>query len=654
MSDAKTLDPRIGRLGPGFYVLGAVIAGVINAVTSRLLRGGLGLSQYRDVLLILAGFTAVSLLSICIQLVLGRMLVSGQRIPRASVAGLSVLSALVVLAGAYAGISGPAGFKRETGLLLAAATFFSIIPSMAMARMLVARRWARLGLVLIMGAAVRFFAWLPESWSNSTLRALGGLVAAQIVTAGLSVALGRDIDKPRQAAGESGPRLMVGALAGLVAVVGLSLIARRSALGNETNSYVVGMFIGRSTFFTSFIATYLFLPDLLRVRDWSLEVRRRFRRAWAFTFGVTIIGLVVGLVGIEGAMKNFVGEGWTSNATVITLVVVGWAAVAVAVLPFFYLVSLGSRFSWAIFASAVAMLLGQAVAPSETTLAVFFFAAAVIFALGVSIPVVMRQRNVVRPIIGSESSQPVLNPDGDLCVVIPSYNPGHSVIGTVRLVKAAFGDKRQVRVIAVSDGSTDESVELLDAMVEPWFMHINLGANRGKGAALLAGFEQSASKYTAFIDADGDIPPRLLVSMVDSMEAHDADVVFGSKWHPASRLEVSRARWVLSRVHHLIQVLLFDVNIDDTQAGIKVYRNDVLQRVRPILRETGFSLDLELFVAFAAVGHRRFVEAPIVIERSGSSTIRLRHVVQSFIDMLGIFWRARVGLEYHRAAIEAK
>jgi len=414
------------------------------------------------------------------------------------------------------------------------------------------------------------------------------------------------------------------------------------------------MFIGRSTFFTSFIATYLFLPDLLRVRNWSLEIRRRFRRAWAFTVAVTIVGLVVGLFGTEGAAENLVGAGWKSEAGVITLVVLGWAAVAVAVLPFFYLVSLGSRFSWAIFASAVVMLLGQAVASNETTLAVFFLVAAVTFALGVSIPVVMRQRSVVRPIIGEDVSRPKVHHEGDVCVVIPSYNPGSSVIDTIRLVKAAFGNERQVRVIAVSDGSTDESVKLMDAMVEPWFVHINLQTNQGKGAALLAGFEKSASKYTAFIDADGDIPPRLLVGMVDSMATHDADIVFGSKWHPASRLEVSRARWLLSRVHHLIQVLLFDVNIDDTQAGIKVYRNDVLQRVRPILHETGFSLDLELFVAFAAVGHRRFVEAPIVIERSGTSTIRLRHVVQSFIDMLGIFWRARVGLEYHRAAIEAK
>jgi len=653
VSDAKTLDLRDKRLTPGLYVIGAITASLLNALTSRSIRDDLGFQQYRDVLLILGAFTAVALFSTCVQFALARMFVGGRQVPTYAVPLLALASAITTFVASYAGISGPSSFKTETGLLLAAAAFGAVLPSRTMARLLVARQWLVLGLVLVVGAVVRLIAWLPDVWSSSPSRVLGGLVVAQFASAAFAVAAGRTTHTHQPAPIVPLPRLLPASLLGLVAVVGLSLVARRSNLGLESDSYVVGMFVGRTIFFTALVATYVFLPDLLQIRNWSLSVRSRVRRAWAFTLIAAVGGLISGLYGIADLAEALVGRGWESNASVLAIVILGWALLSIAVLPFFYLICLGSRFSRVIFVAVCVMLFGQLFASSEMSLALFFLVASMVLVGGVAVPVVVRQRAVVRPIVEPVSVLRSIPASQSLSVVIPSYNPGSSVLDTIRFIREAFDNRDDVRVIAVSDGSTDDSVELLNGIVEPWFTHVNLGENRGKGAALLAGFDESTSTYTAFIDADGDIPPRLLVGMFEAMEAHAADIVFGSKWHPSSRLDVSKARWLLSRVHHLIQVILFDVNIDDTQAGIKIYRTDVLRQVRPMLRETGFSLDLELFVAFAAVGHRKFIEAPIVIERSGASTIRLRHVVQSFLDMLSIFWRARIGLEYHRAASES-
>ena len=155
---------------------------------------------------------------------------------------------------------------------------------------------------------------------------------------------------------------------------------------------------------------------------------------------------------------------------------------------------------------------------------------------------------------------------------------------------------------------------------------------------------------TAFIDADGDIPPRLLLPMYQTFNNENADVVFGSKWHPDSELEVTMFRRVLSRFHHMMQIILFKLNIDDTQVGIKMYRSRSLQELLPILREEGFSLDLELFIALSAYGHKKFVEMPVEIVRTGSSTISLRNIATALVDMLRIFWRARVSLHYDALA----
>jgi glycosyltransferase involved in cell wall biosynthesis len=70
----------------------------------------------------------------------------------------------------------------------------------------------------------------------------------------------------------------------------------------------------------------------------------------------------------------------------------------------------------------------------------------------------------------------------------------------------------QLHVIAVSDGSTDESVALLDQLSRPWFTHIKLERNAGKGAALREGFSHARTDITAFIDADGDLETARLFS----------------------------------------------------------------------------------------------------------------------------------------------
>jgi hypothetical protein len=70
------------------------------------------------------------------------------------------------------------------------------------------------------------------------------------------------------------------------------------------------------------------------------------------------------------------------------------------------------------------------------------------------------------------------------------------------------------------------------------------------------------------------------------------------------------------------------------------------------LKERGFSLDLEIFVALAAHGKSKFVEMPVTIVRSGSSTISIKLVIQTIKDMMKIFWRSRIELRYDSLAYE--
>jgi len=87
-------------------------------------------------------------------------------------------------------------------------------------------------------------------------------------------------------------------------------------------------------------------------------------------------------------------------------------------------------------------------------------------------------------------------------VLIPSYNPGEVVFGTVREARRYWAP-----VWIVVDGSTDGTPARLEAMAreDPELRVLVLERNRGKGAAVLHGIERAAAEgYTHVLTMDSD------------------------------------------------------------------------------------------------------------------------------------------------------
>jgi hypothetical protein len=81
-----------------------------------------------------------------------------------------------------------------------------------------------------------------------------------------------------------------------------------------------------------------------------------------------------------------------------------------------------------------------------------------------------------------------------------------------------------------------------------------------------------------------------------------------------------------------------------------LFKTTALKEILPTLQEDGFSLDVEIFIALSAYGHGNFVEMPVEIERQGPSTVSVRNIVMSLFELLRIFWRARICLNYEGRA----
>src|SRR5688500_14397876 len=106
--------------------------------------------------------------------------------------------------------------------------------------------------------------------------------------------------------------------------------------------------------------------------------------------------------------------------------------------------------------------------------------------------------------------------------VIPAFNAAATVAAVVAALRQSVS---QPSVIGIDDGSTDDTRAVLDGVCDHV---IGFADNRGKGAALRAGFEQAlAGDYDAVItiDADGQHDPAYAPRLLDGLT--HADIVVG-------------------------------------------------------------------------------------------------------------------------------
>src|SRR5262249_39135776 len=123
----------------------------------------------------------------------------------------------------------------------------------------------------------------------------------------------------------------------------------------------------------------------------------------------------------------------------------------------------------------------------------------------------------------------------------------------------------------------------------------------------------------------------------------------GSKRHPDSIVHYPRARRVASWCYQQLNRVLFRLDVRDTQAGIKVFRADVADRVFPLLLVKQFAMDLEFLAVARTLGFTRVREMPLRLDyRFTGSGVRSRAVVRALIDTAAIFYRLRILRTYDK------
>ena len=220
----------------------------------------------------------------------------------------------------------------------------------------------------------------------------------------------------------------------------------------------------------------------------------------------------------------------------------------------------------------------------------------------------------------------------------PCYNDGGTIARVVILANKTLQEfVDDYEIIVVDDGSTDQSVGVMEALLSSSSVPLRLvrhPQNRGYGGALRTGFAEATKDWVFYTDGDAqyDVAElRKLLALVDD----GVDVVQGYKlkrqdpWH----------RILIGAAYRRVACILFSLKIRDVDCDFRLLRRSLLQKIE--LEHNSGIVCLELVRKLQDIG-ARFVEVPVHHYRRSygrSQFFTPRRIAEVGIDMARLWWQ---------------
>lgn len=198
-----------------------------------------------------------------------------------------------------------------------------------------------------------------------------------------------------------------------------------------------------------------------------------------------------------------------------------------------------------------------------------------------------------------------------LSIIIPCFNEEKTIKKIIKKILQIKNIHKQI--IIVNDGSTDNSLKLINTFKSKIDTIINHKFNRGKGFCIRSAKKKIKGSIVLIQDADLEYNPKDYKKLIYPIMKKKCDIVYGSRVLHKNRLEniENFSHWIRIFANFVLTFLNNIINnqsLTDAHTCYKVFKSKIFKKI--ILKENDFSFCPEITTKISNLGYKIF-EVPI-------------------------------------------
>ncbi|MEA2064876.1 MAG: glycosyltransferase [Patescibacteria group bacterium] len=163
----------------------------------------------------------------------------------------------------------------------------------------------------------------------------------------------------------------------------------------------------------------------------------------------------------------------------------------------------------------------------------------------------------------------------------------------------------QWQIIIADNNSTDNTAKIAKEL-ESRFKQIKYFfiSQKGKGAAIKAGWNNFDADIYIFMDADLSVDLEALPKLINAIKKEHYDIAVGSRFHKQSVVKRSMVRKIISWFYKTIKKIITNSNVLDLPCGFKAANKDIIKKVLPQVKNNKWFFDSEFIILSESYGYK--------------------------------------------------